>query len=261
MSMAVMRVHKTGNYTVMSNFHFKEKGMSLKAKGLLSLMLSLPDDWDYSIVGLVKLSKDGKDSVISALKELEKFGYLTRTRTQDEKGKFTGYDYDIYEMPKAENPYAENPNTDNPNSENPTQLNTNESSTKALTPKESKEINDKEDKKDKRAKPLSEEFDDEFFPKPNWATRQLIKSRYIDADELYIKEYNEIMESITRDNGFEQARAVLRYFLDQFKMRKGKDENGNKIGSKLAYFETSVTEGIRRLNFEPSEEVKKLLGW
>ncbi len=252
--MAVMRVHKTKNYTIMSNHHFKEKGMSLKAKGLLSLMLSLPDDWDYSIMGLVKLSKDGKDSVMTALKELEQFRYLTRTRIQDEKGKFAGYDYDIYEEPQSEIPYAENPNTDKPNAENPPQLNTKESNTNGLTTKESKEIEDKPDKKEKkRATPLSSEFDEEFFPKPNWCTRQLIKAKYIDSDDLYIKEYNEIMEAITRDNGFEQARAVLRYFIDQFKTRKGKDENGNKIGSKLAYFETSVTNGIRRMNFEPSE--------
>ena len=73
--MSIIRVHKTANYTVMSNNHFKEKQMSLKAKGLLSLMLSLPDDWNYSVSGLVKLSKDGKDSVMSALAELETFGY------------------------------------------------------------------------------------------------------------------------------------------------------------------------------------------
>ena len=81
--MAVMRVHKNANFTVMSNYHFREKKMSLKAKGLLSLMLSLPNDWDYSIAGLATLSKDGKDSVMSALKELEQFGYLTRTRLVD----------------------------------------------------------------------------------------------------------------------------------------------------------------------------------
>ena len=68
--MTVFRVHKNENYTVLSNYHFKEKEMSLKAKGLLSLMLSLPDAWDYSAAGLVKLSKDGKDSVNGALKEL-----------------------------------------------------------------------------------------------------------------------------------------------------------------------------------------------
>ena len=122
---AVIRVNKTADYTVMSNAHFKEKEMSLKAKGLLSLMLSLPDTWDYSIAGLVTLSRDGKDSVMNALSELEEFGYLIRSRAVDEKGRFAGYNYDIYEKPQTGNPYAENPNTDKPNTENPPQLNNN----------------------------------------------------------------------------------------------------------------------------------------
>ena len=76
--MAVFRVNKTRDYTVLSNYHFKDTRLSYKAKGLLSLMLSLPEDWDYSIDGLVSLSADGRDSIMSGLKELEKFGYLRR---------------------------------------------------------------------------------------------------------------------------------------------------------------------------------------
>lgn len=146
MEVAVFRVHKNENYTVLSNYHFKERGMSLKSKGLLSLMLSLPEGWDYSAAGLVTLSKDGKDSVNAALKELEKFGYLRRTQAIDEGGKFSGYNYEIYEQPsdaakaaaaekgkaaqpKAENPstgepFAGNPSTEKPTTENPPQLNT-----------------------------------------------------------------------------------------------------------------------------------------
>jgi hypothetical protein len=125
-----MRVHKTSNFTVMSNYHFKEKKMSLKAKGLLSLMLSLPDDWNYSVSGLCTLSKDGKDSVMSALAELEKFGYLTRERVVNEKGQFSGIEYNIYEQPQKEKPIAEKPISANecaekPIAENRTQLNTN----------------------------------------------------------------------------------------------------------------------------------------
>ena len=128
--MSVFRINKTQNYTVMSNHHFKEKKMSLKAKGLLSLMLSLPDDWDYSISGLATLSKDGKDSIMSALAELEKFGYLTRKRLTNEKGQFAGVEYNIFEIPQPKEPIAENPNEENENSENsnsekPAQLNTN----------------------------------------------------------------------------------------------------------------------------------------
>jgi hypothetical protein len=122
-----MRVNKTKNFTVMSNHHFKEKKMSLKAKGLLSLMLSLPDTWDYSISGLTTLSKDGKDSVMSALAELEKFGYLTRERITNDKGQFAGVEYNIYEEPQPKKPDAENQNEEkqnegNANAENPEQL-------------------------------------------------------------------------------------------------------------------------------------------
>ena len=128
--MSVFRINKNKNFTVMSNHHFKEKNMSLKAKGLLSLMLSLPDTWDYSVSGLVTLSKDGKDSVMSALAELEKFGYLTRKQLTNEKGQFNGVEYCIFEEPQpvnsiAENQNSEKENSENQNAENPPQLNTN----------------------------------------------------------------------------------------------------------------------------------------
>lgn len=169
--MAVFRVHKNENYTVLSNYHFKEKKMSLKAKGLLSLMLSLPESWDYSAAGLVTLSKDGKDSVNAALKELEKFGYLRRTQAYDESGKFGGYNYEIFEQPSdaviaeirekagkepkgttkapfAENPSTGKPTTEKPTTENPQELNTNDLNTKKSNTKiSSTEEEEKERKK------------------------------------------------------------------------------------------------------------------
>ena len=143
--MTVFRVHKNENYTVLSNYHFKEKEMSLKAKGLLSLMLSLPDAWDYSAAGLVKLSKDGKDSVNGALKELEKFGYLKRTQAVNTNGTFAGYNYEIYESPildtktekpKAVKPLAEKPSTEKPQQLSIKELNTKQSNTKILKKEE-----------------------------------------------------------------------------------------------------------------------------
>lgn len=153
--MAVFRVHKNENYTVLSNYHFKERGMSLKAKGLLSLMLSLPENWDYSAAGLVTLSKDGKDSVNAALKELEKFGYLKRTQAIDASGKFSGYNYEIFEQPMATEtgkptagkPFAENPSTENPTTENPQQLNKKELNTKKLN---TKKLSTEEEKKERK---------------------------------------------------------------------------------------------------------------
>lgn len=123
--MAKFKIHKTKNYTIMSNSHFREKEMSLKAKGLLSLMLSLPEEWDYSEVGLSKLSKDGVGSTSKALDELETFGYLTRTQCKDTNGKFAGYEYDIFETPQINLPYTENPFTEKPFVENQGQLNNN----------------------------------------------------------------------------------------------------------------------------------------
>lgn len=102
--MSVFRVEKTKNFTVMSNFHFKERKMSLKAKGLLSLMLSLPDDWDYSIAGLVAICQESETAVKSALNELKDFGYLEITKLlpdQTESGRIE-YVYTIYEKPKQD---------------------------------------------------------------------------------------------------------------------------------------------------------------
>ena len=134
--MAVFRVEKNKGYTVMSNHHLRNKELSLKAKGLLSQMLSLPEDWDYTLAGLSLINRESIDAIRTAVWELEKAGYITRRQGRDEKGKMTAIEYTIYEQPQppaldcpvlenptADNPILENPTTDNPTSENPTQLN------------------------------------------------------------------------------------------------------------------------------------------
>ena len=137
--MAVFRVEKTKDITIMSNHHFKNKKLSLKAKGLLSLMLSLPDNWDYTERGLTTLCRDGKDSISSALQELEHEGYLTRKRLRSANGRLTSIEYTIYETPtlisaepgapKAEKPAQVSPKQASPIQGNPQQSNTNVSST------------------------------------------------------------------------------------------------------------------------------------
>ncbi len=122
--MSVIRVNKTSDYTVMSNHHFKDKRLSLKAKGLLSQMLSLPPDWDYTVAGLSSINQESKTAIQNALKELEATAYLVRTRTKDDKGRFD-YIYDIYEEPCHGKPRPENPYTEEPCTENVPQLNTN----------------------------------------------------------------------------------------------------------------------------------------
>ena len=130
--MPVIRVNKTKDYTVMANYHFRDKNLSLKAKGLLSMMLSLPDGWGYSIEGLVKLSSDGRASVMAALNELEKFNYLKRSRSRDLSGKLGEAVYDIFEKPKSDFPTLEKPTLEKPTLENRTLLNTNKLNTKVL---------------------------------------------------------------------------------------------------------------------------------
>ena len=143
--MAVFRIDKTRDYTVMSNHHLRNTALSLKAKGLLSLMLSLPENWDYTTKGLSKICKDGIDSICSTIKELEQQGYIIRQRVRNEKGQLTTVEYTILEEPKTalperekpkrenpilDKPILEKPEQDLPILENPDQLNTNISNTK-----------------------------------------------------------------------------------------------------------------------------------
>lgn len=133
--MAVFRVERTRDYTVMSNYHLKDKRLTLKSKGLLSQMLSLPDDWDYTLSGLSVINRESKDAIRSALNELEAAGYIRRRQTTDASGKFSSNEYIIYERPEepepsSENPTTEKPMTEKPSSGNPTQLNTKKSITK-----------------------------------------------------------------------------------------------------------------------------------
>jgi len=100
--MAVFRVERTQNYTVMSNYHLRDRRLSLKAKGLLSLMLSLPEDWDYTLSGLARISLEGKDAIRAAVVELEQAGYVQRRQTTDKAGKFSSNEYIIREWPNPE---------------------------------------------------------------------------------------------------------------------------------------------------------------
>lgn len=106
----VFRVEKTANYTVMSNYHLKDRRLSYKAKGLLSEMLSLPPDWDYTLSGLAVIANDGIDSVRSAVKELEKYGYLVRYQRRDERGRMSVNEYTVYENPEQNPDYKPSEN-------------------------------------------------------------------------------------------------------------------------------------------------------
>ena len=132
--MAVFRVEKTRDYTVMANHHLRNTDLSLKAKGLLSLMLSLPEEWDYTTKGLARICKDGVDSICAGVRELEDHGYVVRERIRNPNGQLGAIEYTILEQPRTSEPKRENPVQANPVSdypvlgkpeqENPAQLNT-----------------------------------------------------------------------------------------------------------------------------------------
>ena len=190
--MATFRINKNRNYTVMSNYHLRDRSLSLKAKGILSLMLSLPEDWDYSVQGLVQLSMDQTAAVNSALKELERTGYLRRTRERNELGRLGDMVYDVYEepvheepaepdekkpentpsSPKVDFPILDNPTLEKPIQEKPTlgkpilenqvQISTKELSTKEPSTKRTKQ----ESKKVTAERPAYNEIIDDYSKDP-----------------------------------------------------------------------------------------------
>ena len=158
--MAVFRVERNKGYTVMSNHHLRNKELTLKAKGLLSQMLSLPEDWDYTLAGLSQINRESIDAIRTAIWELEKAGYIKRQQGRDAKGKMTAIEYTIYEQPQPPddtppgldnptlenptpgNPILENPTPGKPTTENPTQLN--KDIQKTNLPKKEKRITDEQ---------------------------------------------------------------------------------------------------------------------
>jgi len=144
--MAVFRIEKNKNYTVMSNYHLKDKSLTLKSKGLLSMILSLPEEWNYTTRGLAAICKEGVDCIGATLRELESAGYIERNQLRDERGRITDTEYVIYEFPQSypqnqqgktpntdepdtalphtESPYTENPYMDKSDTEKPAQYNT-----------------------------------------------------------------------------------------------------------------------------------------
>ena len=161
--MAVFRVEKNDNYTCMGNFHLRDTSLSLKAIGLLSKILSLPDDWDYSFNGLVAICKENKALVRGAINELKEHGYIEIIEERDDKGHYQ-YIYNVYEKPKTDKPKSEKPTTDKPTtdkpkSDNQPQLNTNKLNTNKLN-KDKSNTKDNGKENIKRKDDLKEIIDD-----------------------------------------------------------------------------------------------------
>lgn len=226
-------------YTVMSNYHFQDKNLSIKAKGLLGLMLSLPKDWDYSINGLVTLSKDGRDSVRATLKELQEAEYVSIERYKDEKGQFK-YKYTVYYLPypiwlKNEELSRYGFSTSvNPSTENPIQQNN----------------NNKIDKVDKEQRPYLKVDEIEH----NILTNNLIDKNYITKNDASSFLFDELFEKLLEENDYHLLMKISNYIISKVKGNNYKDEENNEIRNKYGYFKESIMSNIKRLNneYEPS---------
>lgn len=225
--MAVFKIEKTNNYTVMSNYHLKDKNLTYKAKGLLSFMLSLPDDWDYSTNGLVAISKEGRDGIRAILKELQEHHYLKIEKVRDKKGCFE-YNYLIYEIPYMIEPdYSkiypdtENPPLDNPSMEKTTQINTNITNT---------------NNKDKYDKP------------ENLIVNKLIHKRFIEVKDFNIEKYCLLLKETLKDYDYCDVIKVCSYIADKWEENNGIDENNNYIINKFAYFRTSLLNNLIKIS-------------
>lgn len=227
----------------MSNYHLKDRSLTYKAKGLLSFMLSLPSDWDYSLKGLCAISKESRDGIRSILKELQEHHYLEIEKTRGDKGYFE-YNYLIYEIPhfinremKKNTPDAENPYLDVPDMEIPTQINT------------KKQI-------DKDDKTISSFFVPEEH---NILTLELIDRGYINEEDIQIFYYDKLFENLLYDgNEYKDLIQIIHYIVPRVINRNFKDEEGNIIENKYGYFKNSIESNIRRLSEEDLWDDKDL---
>ena len=252
--MGVFRVEKTKNYTVMSNFHFKDKKLSWKAKGLLSTMLSLPEDWDYSIKGLEAMSTDGNKAVRSGLKELEENGYLTRTAIRDNKGIIRDWDYTIYEnplenpnwskefaevlapdvqngqvdYPEVQNAHVDKEHVENAHVDNDIQLNTN-----TLNTKEINSLNNKDKKSDIDISYLNNKK--EILPE----TKMLIQKGFINEEDPQINEYDLAIKEALASYRQTQVYKVITYILNHLE---------SNIINKFSYFTTALNRNLIKIN-------------
>lgn len=230
--MSIFKIEKNKNYTVMSNHHLRDKNLSYKAKGLLSFMLSLPEDWDYSMNGLESISKESIKAIRNILQELEENKYLIRTRMQDNEGKFY-YDYSIYEIPFYINPYYQKGHTVKGRTEKDIQINTNKQNTK-------KQI-DKDDKT---------KISSFFVPEEhNILTLELIDKGFIKKEDIQIFYYDNLFEQLIQDgNSYKDLVKIIHYIIPRVLKRNFKDEDGNEIENKFGYFKNAIISNINKLN-------------
>lgn len=240
--MTTFKINKNKDFTVMSNYHLRDRNLSLKAKGLLSFMLSLPDDWDYSLKGLVAICKENKDAIRSTLNELKFNYYLQIEPSRGDNGKFE-YNYLIYEKPfkirinSRNSPNTDFPYTDEPSTDNQPQINTNKQSIK--------EQIDKTDKLDKtRASPNENDLEE---VKHNILTKELINLNYISEDDASSFYYDNLFQKyLSEGHNYKELYSAIHYIVPRVMSRNFIDEEGNEITNKYGYFKNSVESNFRR---------------
>ena len=229
--MSVFKIEKSKNYTVMSNYHLRDKNLSYKAKGLLSFMLSLPEDWDYSINGLVSISKEGVKAIRNILQELQRYGYLVIEKKQNEIGQFE-YEYLIYEQPDTQKG-----DMDLGDVEKDTQINTNEINT-----------NNKIDKDDKTK--ISSFF---VAEEHNILTLELINRGYINEEDIQVFYYDDLFKELLQNNSYKDLVQIIHYIVPRVVSREFKDEDGNYIKNKFGYFKNAIIGNINILNIDADD--------
>ncbi len=226
--MSVFRVEKNNNYTVMANYHLRDKELSFKAKGLLSYMLSLPEDWDYSLNGLARVSKEGIKAIKNIINELKEKGYLKINRLRKENGQYQ-YEYLIREIPEGIEPEYQKGYVVKGKSEKGIQINTNKQNTK--------EQIDKEDKSKKSS----------FFSALNSLTKIIIKENYISEYDAELFKYNNLFEELIKKYDYEVILKITWYIICHITDNKFLDEEGNLIENKFGYFKISMLNNINKL--------------
>ena len=212
-SVGIIREENKINYTKVSNELLKDKELSLPAKGLLITMLSLPDDWSYSTLGLTSIVKESKNTIHRLLKELESKNYLIRKPIRDDKGRFVKYDYVIYELPY--------PNVRNMDISPDTQI----------WEMDHNKLNNNKDEIDKTL--------------PSGYTSELIRRGFISENDFELDKYNTLFDELKKEYDYQLIYMCSNYIIKMMKLNKNKDEYDNPIEDKYNYFKTSLINNLR----------------
>lgn len=247
--MAVFKIEKQKNYTVMSNYHLQDRSLSFKAKGLLSFMLSLPEDWDYSMKGLVAVSKENLKAIRTILNELKEHGYLEINQTRGEKGYYK-YEYIIREIPLDIEKQRNHPDDQKGNivigdTEKEHQINTKEQNTK-------KQIV-------KNVKSNLPFLDlDELNP----LTINLIKKKYLNIEDTDVYYYDALFEKLLEQGeSYKQLIIMSDYISKKVVSKNFIDEDGNKVENKFGFFKAAIYNCINTLTCRDKLEIDPETGW